>query len=110
VVLEEVDVLGHLVDLPLDLLELRLQALEVALEVQDLLRTLLLLVLTAALSLLEHRINANYIALRQDRGEYISREGIFCRWRRRWGWRGWGGWDERGMEGGEGKGGRTIRL
>ena len=54
VVLEEVHVLGHLVDLPLDLLELGLQALEIGLEVEHLLRTLLLLRLAAAFTLVEH--------------------------------------------------------
>jgi hypothetical protein len=57
VVLEEIHVLGHLVDLPLDLLELGLETLEVGLEVQHLLRTLVLLRLaTAALAFLEHHL------------------------------------------------------
>jgi hypothetical protein len=76
VVLEEVDVLGHLVDLALDLLELGLQTLEVALEVEDLLRALLLLALAAALTLLEHQY---YIspppALQHDPNVCVIAEG-----------------------------------
>lgn len=54
-VLEEIHILGHLVNLPLDLLELGLETLEVGLEVQHLLGALLLLRLAAAaLALLEH--------------------------------------------------------
>lgn len=44
-VLEEIHILGHLIDLFFDLLELGLQIFEVALEVQHLLITLLLIIL-----------------------------------------------------------------
>ncbi len=44
-VLEEIHILGHLIDLLFDLLELGLQVFEVALEVQHLLITLLLIIL-----------------------------------------------------------------
>lgn len=54
-VLEEIDILGHLVDFPLDLLELGLETLEVGLEVEHLLATLFFFRLAAAaLPLLEH--------------------------------------------------------
>ena len=53
-VLEEIHILGHLIDLFFDLLELGLQVFEVALEVQHLLITLLLIILRATLSFLEH--------------------------------------------------------
>ena len=53
-VLEEIHILGHFIDLFFDLLELRLQVFEVALEVQYLLVTLLLVILRASLSFLEH--------------------------------------------------------
>lgn len=53
-ILEEIHILGHFIDLFFDLLELRLQVFEVALEVQYLLVTLLLVILRASLSFLEH--------------------------------------------------------
>lgn len=54
-VLEEIHILGHLVDLPLYLLELGLETLEVGLEVEYLLAALFLLRLAAAaFALLEH--------------------------------------------------------
>lgn len=44
-ILEEVNILWHLIDLSLDLLELRLKGLEVTLEMEDLLGTLFLFIL-----------------------------------------------------------------
>lgn len=44
-ILEEVNILWHLIDLSLDLLELRLKRLEVTLEMEDLLGTLFLFIL-----------------------------------------------------------------
>ena len=53
-VLEEIHILGHFIDLFFDLLKLGLQVFEVAFEVQHLLITLLLIILRATLSLVEH--------------------------------------------------------
>ena len=53
-VLEEVDVFGNLIDLPVYFLEFGLEALEIGLEVEHLLGALLLLALPAALALVEH--------------------------------------------------------
>lgn len=44
-ILEEVNILWHLIDLSLDLLKLRLKGLEVTLEMEDLLGTLFLFIL-----------------------------------------------------------------
>ena len=85
-VLEEIHILGHLIDLFFDLLELGLQIFEIAFEVQHLLITLLLIILRAALSFLEHspiytvdykagallHLSTHYLTINQKEKELIS--------------------------------------